>query len=48
MSVSTFTPLREDLKRNLAARFESDRDAYTDANGEFIRSIVKKAADAGY
>lgn len=31
------------LKTALAARFEHDRDAYTDAKGDFVRQIVQKA-----
>jgi len=30
----------EDLKRTLAARFEADRDAYTEAKGDFIRDCL--------
>lgn len=37
----------EELKRTLAARFGSDRDAYTEAKGEFIRGIVAQALDEG-
>jgi GrpB-like predicted nucleotidyltransferase (UPF0157 family) len=38
----------EALKRDLVARFENERDAYTASKAEFIKSIVGKAADAGY
>jgi GrpB-like predicted nucleotidyltransferase (UPF0157 family) len=31
------------LKRQLAARYEHDREAYTDAKGEFVRSVVARA-----
>ncbi len=33
----------EGLKRALAARYEHDREAYTDAKGEFVRSVVARA-----
>jgi GrpB-like predicted nucleotidyltransferase (UPF0157 family) len=32
----------EDLKRSLAERFRSDRDAYTDAKSEFIRKALEQ------
>jgi GrpB-like predicted nucleotidyltransferase (UPF0157 family) len=38
----------ERLKRDLAARFANDRDAYTASKAEFIRSILSQAAEAGY
>jgi GrpB-like predicted nucleotidyltransferase (UPF0157 family) len=38
----------ERLKRDLAARFGNDRDAYSDAKTEFVRSILRKAEAAGY
>jgi GrpB-like predicted nucleotidyltransferase (UPF0157 family) len=31
----------EQLKRGLAARFETDREAYTEAKGEFIRRALR-------
>jgi GrpB-like predicted nucleotidyltransferase (UPF0157 family) len=31
------------LKRDLATRFQNDREAYTDAKGEYIKSITEKA-----
>jgi GrpB-like predicted nucleotidyltransferase (UPF0157 family) len=33
----------EELKTALAARYPNDRDAYTDAKGEFILGIVERA-----
>lgn len=33
----------EHLKRELAARFPDDREAYTDAKGEFVLSVLEKA-----
>ena len=33
----------QDLKRELAAQFGSDRFAYTDAKQEFIFAILRKA-----
>ncbi len=38
----------EALKRDLVARFENDRDAYTASKAEFIKSILSKATEAGY
>jgi GrpB-like predicted nucleotidyltransferase (UPF0157 family) len=32
-----------DLKRNLFKDFEHNRDGYTGAKGEFVKSITKKA-----
>ena len=32
------------LKRELASRFETDREAYTEAKGEFIRAVLAQAA----
>ncbi len=37
----------EALKRELAARFGSDREGYTDAKTDFIRSIEAAAGSAG-
>lgn len=34
------------LKRDLAARFADDREAYTDAKTEFIKAIMEKAQKA--
>lgn len=34
-----------ELKRSLQKRFEHDRDAYTEAKGDFIRACVKEARD---
>ncbi len=36
-----------ELKQALAARFGSNRDAYTEAKGEFIRSVVAQALSEG-
>jgi GrpB-like predicted nucleotidyltransferase (UPF0157 family) len=36
------------LKRELAARFENDREAYSASKTDFINSILIKAAEAGY
>ncbi len=36
-----------DLKRALADKFGADRDAYTEAKGEFIRGIVAQALAEG-
>jgi GrpB-like predicted nucleotidyltransferase (UPF0157 family) len=33
----------ESLKRKLAAKYKHNRDAYTDAKGDFIQACVKKA-----
>jgi GrpB-like predicted nucleotidyltransferase (UPF0157 family) len=33
----------EDLKRNIAVTFKHDRDGYTEAKTEFVRSILAKA-----
>jgi GrpB-like predicted nucleotidyltransferase (UPF0157 family) len=38
----------ERLKRDLAARLEDDREAYTDSKAAFIRSILEKARSTGY
>ncbi len=35
------------LKRDLAARYEHDRDAYTDAKTTFVREIVRQARSPG-
>lgn len=37
----------EQLKRELATRFENDRDAYSSSKTGFIKSILGKAAEAG-
>ena len=34
-----------ELKKKLQKRFEHDRDAYTEAKGEFVRACVKAARD---
>ena len=36
------------LKRELVARFENDREAYTASKAEFIKTMLSKAAEAGY
>src|SRR4051812_48347910 len=36
------------LKRELAARFRFDREAYTDAKGPFIDAVTEKALASGY
>jgi GrpB-like predicted nucleotidyltransferase (UPF0157 family) len=36
----------EALKRDLAARFPEDREAYTDAKGPFVRAVLEKAREA--
>ena len=41
-------PRYEGVKRELAARFANDRDAYTRSKAESITSILSKAAEAGY
>lgn len=33
----------EALKRDLAVRFPTDRDAYTHAKGEYIQAVMEKA-----
>ncbi|MBI4097860.1 MAG: GrpB family protein, partial [Candidatus Levybacteria bacterium] len=33
----------EALKTELAEKYRDDREAYTDAKGEFVRKIVRKA-----
>ncbi len=33
----------EQLKRNLAQRFSSDREAYTAGKSEYIKSVMQKA-----
>ena len=38
----------EALKRDLVARFENDREAYTASKAEFIKTMLSKAAEAGY
>ena len=35
------------LKRRLAAEFEHDREAYTEAKGDFIHQILDRAGDGG-
>jgi GrpB-like predicted nucleotidyltransferase (UPF0157 family) len=35
------------LKRELAERFQSDREAYTDAKTEFVQEILLRAKDGG-
>jgi GrpB-like predicted nucleotidyltransferase (UPF0157 family) len=35
------------LKRRLAVQFEHDREAYTDAKGEFIRRALRSGRDLG-
>lgn len=35
------------LKRDLAGRFERDREAYTEAKGEFVRAALSRVANAG-
>lgn len=35
----------ENLKKELAEKFEFDREAYTDGKSEFIQGIVKKAKE---
>jgi len=37
-----------DVKRALALKFRLDREAYTDAKGDFIEAITAKALAAGY
>lgn len=36
------------LKRSLAAKYENDRDAYTESKAEFIRAILRVAVAEGY
>ena len=35
-----------DLKRNLAARFQTDREGYTEAKTEFVQSVLRMAREA--
>jgi GrpB-like predicted nucleotidyltransferase (UPF0157 family) len=35
------------LKRRLAREFENDREAFTDAKGDFVRSVLDRPASAG-
>ncbi|MDR1205377.1 MAG: GrpB family protein [Peptococcaceae bacterium] len=37
----------EALKRRLLAKYKHNRDAYTDAKGDFVRACVAKAREAG-
>jgi GrpB-like predicted nucleotidyltransferase (UPF0157 family) len=38
----------ETIKRELAVQFINDKENYTDAKGPFVRSIVRRAREAGF